>query len=66
MISGGLWLLEKSREKMIVRGPALLYDISNHKPLVAKNGTYLEIMHLRKITKTPVFIIFKGPFAIIV
>ena len=48
------------------RGPAHFYDNANHKPQVAKNGTYLETMHLRKITKTPVFTIFKGSSAVFV
>ena len=35
------WFLGKGREEMIIKWPALLYDISNHKPQVAKNGTFL-------------------------
>ena len=45
---GALWLLEKDREKMIIRGPLF---ISNYKPQVALNGTYLETMHQRKLQR---------------
>ena len=38
----------------------------HHKPQVVKNGTFLGTMHLRKIKKMPVSIIFKGSFAIFV
>ena len=65
--TGALWLLEKGREKSIIRGPVFLYDIFNHNSQVAKMvQTYLETMPLRKIKKMPVFIIFKGPLALLV
>ena len=48
------------------KGPTHLYDISNHKPQVAKKGGYLETIHLQKFKKMPVFIIYNGSFAIFV